>query len=106
MTEADILYGFALLPEGRRRQALEAAVKPIFAEDLAGRVLAFDCDAAESCAAIAAHRRAIGRPTSQFDAHIAATAVSRGASVATRNVADFAETGTVIINPRDYRTLG
>lgn len=47
VTEAEILYGLALLPEGRRRQAREAAVKPIFAEDLAGRVLAFDRDAAE-----------------------------------------------------------
>lgn len=68
VTEAEILYGLALLPEGRRRQALEAAVRPIFAEDLAGRVLAFDSDAAKSYATIAAHRRAIGRPISQFDA--------------------------------------
>ncbi|GEO84673.1 MULTISPECIES: type II toxin-antitoxin system VapC family toxin [Alphaproteobacteria] len=105
VTEAEILYGLALLPEGRRRRALEAAVKPIFTEDLAGRVLAFDRDAAESYAAIAAHRRAIGRPISQFDAQIAAIAVSRGASVATRNVADFAETGAVIINPWDHRTF-
>lgn len=105
VTEAEILYGLALLPEGRRRQALEAAVKPIFAEDLAGRVLAFDPDAAKSYAAIAAHRRAIGRPISQFDAQIAAIAASRGASVATRNVADFAETGVDIVNPWDFRSL-
>ena len=70
-----------------------------FRRGFAGRVLPFDRDAAKSYAAIAAHRRAIGRPISQFDAQIAAIAVSRGASVATRNVADFAETGALIINP-------
>lgn len=105
VTEAEILYGLALLPEGRRRQALEAAVMPIFAEDLAGRVLAFDRDAARSYAAFAAHRRAIGRPISQFGAQIAAIAASRGASVATRNVADLAETGVDIVNPWDFRSL-
>lgn len=105
VTETEILYGLALLPERRRRQALEAAVKPIFAEDLAGRVLAFDPDAAKSYAAIAAHRRAIGRPVSQFDAQIAAIAASRGASIATRNVTDFSETGVDIVNPWDVRSL-
>jgi hypothetical protein len=48
VTEAEILYGLALFPDSRRREALEAAVRPIFAEDLAGRVLAFDRDAAQS----------------------------------------------------------
>jgi predicted nucleic acid-binding protein len=105
VTEAEILYGLALLPDGRRRQALEAAVRPIFSEDLAGRVLAFDREAAASYAVIASRRRAIGRPISQFDAQIAAIAVSRGASIATRNVADFAETGAPVINPWEFRAL-
>lgn len=106
VTEAEILCGLALLPEGRRRQALEMAVKPIFADDLAGRVLTFDRHAAESYAVIVAHRLAIGQPISQFHAQIAAIAVSRGASVATADVTDFAETGAVIINPWDYGALG
>lgn len=105
VTEAEILYGLALLPDGRRHQALEAAVRPIFSDDLAGRVLAFDREAAACYAAIAARRRAIGRPISQFDAQIAAIAVSRGASIATRNVADFAETGATVINPWEFRAL-
>lgn len=105
VTEAEILYGLALLPDGRRRQALEAAVRPIFSEDLAGRVLAFDREAAASYAAIAARRRALGRPISQFDAQIAAIAVSRGASIATRNVADFTETGATVVNPWEFRAF-
>jgi predicted nucleic acid-binding protein len=41
----------------------------------------------------------MGKPISQFDAMIAAIARSRGASVATRNVKDFANCGVDIIDP-------
>ncbi|MFK4260159.1 type II toxin-antitoxin system VapC family toxin [Agrobacterium tumefaciens] len=99
VTEAEILYGLRLLPEGRRRRDLEAAISPIFAEDLSGRVLPFDRDAADLYAIIATRRRSAGRPISQFDAQIAAIALSRGASVATRNVSDFEGVGVSIINP-------
>ena len=99
VTEAEILYGLRLLPEGRRRRDLEAAISPIFDEDLSGRVLPFDRDAADLYATIATRRRSAGRPISQFDAQIAAIALSRGASVATRNVSDFEGAGVSIINP-------
>jgi predicted nucleic acid-binding protein len=99
ITEAEILYGLRLLPHGRRRRDLEAAVLPIFNEDMSGRVLPFDRDAADVYAIIATNRREAGRPISQFDAQIAAITVSRGASVATRNVSDFEGIGLQIINP-------
>jgi hypothetical protein len=62
-----------------------------------------DSEAADACGFIAARRRKIGRPISQFDAQIAAIALSRGATLATRNVADFTDTGVVVINPWDHR---
>jgi predicted nucleic acid-binding protein len=99
ITEAEILYGLRLLPEGRRRRELEAAILPIFREDLAGRVLSFDRDAADIYATIATARRTAGRPISQFDAQIAAITLSCGASLATRNEADFREIGLEVINP-------
>lgn len=99
VTEAEILYGLRLLPDGRRRRDLEAAILPIFAQDLAGRVLPFDRDAADVYGVIATDRRRNGRPISQFDAQIAAIALSRGAALATRNVADFEGVGLSIINP-------
>ena len=37
ITELELLYGIALLPEGRRRQSLELVVDVIFAEDLSYR---------------------------------------------------------------------
>lgn len=99
VTQAEILFGLALLPEGRRRSDLLAATKQMFAEDFAGRVLPFDTVAATAFALIAAGRRQKGRPTSVFDAQIAAIASSRGAALATRNVADFVECGLSIVNP-------
>jgi predicted nucleic acid-binding protein len=90
ITESELLYGIALLPEGRRRQSLASVVDLIFAEDLTGRVLPFDSAAAREFAEIAASRRRAGRPISEADARVAAIARSRGAALATRNVGDFA----------------
>jgi predicted nucleic acid-binding protein len=46
ITQAEILFGLALLPEGRRRSDLLMAAEQMFAEDFAGRVLPFDSMAA------------------------------------------------------------
>jgi toxin FitB len=99
ITEAELFYGIALLPDSKRRRALEAAVSLIFAEDLAGRVLPFDSAAAREYAGIAAARRHAGRPIAEADAQIAAIARSRGAAVATRNGEDFAGCGVTVVSP-------
>lgn len=99
ITQAEILFGLALLPDGRRRSDLLSAAEQMFAEDFAGRVLPFDAAAAEAFAPIAAGRRRMGRPTAAFDAQITAIASSRGAALATRNVADFVDCGLSIIDP-------
>src|SRR5246127_201634 len=93
ITEAELLYGIALLPDGRRRQSLEEVVDSIFAEDLADRGLPFDGAAAHESAHLAASRRRAGRPIAEADARIAAIARSRGAALATRNVGDFVGCG-------------
>ena len=99
--QAEILYGLAVMPTGRRRVALEQVVAEIFEEDFSGRILPFDSLAARSFAEIASLRRKAGRPISEFDAQIAAIARSRDATVATRNVEDFVDCGIKIINPWD-----
>lgn len=103
ITKAEILHGLRLLPDGRRRGDLEAAIRPIFDQDLAGRVLPFDENAADAHAMIAAGRRQRGRPISQFDARIAGIAASRGAAVATRNVADFQDCEVKLVSPWEFR---
>lgn len=78
ISEAVLLYGVASLPNGRRCVALEEATRRMFADDFAGRVLAFDRSAAREFAVIAVARRRRGRPISTFDAQIAAIARDRG----------------------------
>jgi hypothetical protein len=56
VSKAEILYGIAVLPEGRRRLALAAAAEAMFADDFEGRVLPFDEAAAVHYAEIVAAR--------------------------------------------------
>ena len=99
VSEAELRYGIEILPTGARRDRLLAEVEGMLREDFAGRVLPFDSAAAQSYAAIAAARRAAGRPINHADCQIAAMARSRGASVATRDINGFEGSGVDIINP-------
>ncbi|MGA8276940.1 MAG: type II toxin-antitoxin system VapC family toxin [Rhodanobacteraceae bacterium] len=99
ITRGEILYGVRLLPKGRRRDALWHAVQAIFDEDFARRILSFDSHAADAYADIAAARKTAGQAISQLDAMIAATARSRGAALATRNIKDFSACGIELVNP-------
>ena len=99
VTEAEILHGIMLLPAGRRRGRLEAVAEAMFTEDFGGRILPFDSAAARLYAAISVERSHAGRPISQSDAQIAAIARSAGASIATRNVSDYAGCGVDLIDP-------
>ncbi|ACB51493.1 StbB-like plasmid stabilization protein [Crocosphaera subtropica ATCC 51142] len=99
ITQAEILYGIALLPEGKRHDDLQKAAELMFLEEFAGRVLSFDEKAAIAFAEIAFQRRRNGKPISQADAQIAAICRANKATIATRNVADFEDCGIEIINP-------
>lgn len=99
ITQAEIQYGLELLPKGKRRSSLQSAVEAMFAEDFAGRILPFDCEAARVFPQIAFVRRALGRPVTQFDAQNAAIARTRGAAIATRNTPDFDNCGIPVLNP-------
>jgi toxin FitB len=99
ISQAEILYGVALLPAGRRKLTLQEMAEAIFGQAFLGRVLPFDSAAAISFAQIAAMRRRSGRPISEADAQIAAIAHSRGATIATRNVGDFENCGIEVISP-------
>jgi len=99
ITEAEIEFGLALLPEGRRRRTLEAALRPLFDIEFADRILPFDRAAAKVYAALQSDRRRRGRPMDQSDAQIAAITRSHGADIATRNAKDFVGCGIVVIDP-------
>lgn len=97
--EAELRYGVAILPPGRRRDALAAAIEAILREDFEERVLPFDSAAAREYAEIATTRRMAGRPVAPADCQIAAIARSLGMALATRNVRDFEDVDIKVVNP-------
>ncbi|GAA1676114.1 type II toxin-antitoxin system VapC family toxin [Glycomyces endophyticus] len=102
---AELRWGVAQLPAGRKRAALEIAVDKIEIEAFRDRILPFDARAAAHYGRIRQVRRAAGRPMSSTDAMIAAICASRGAALATRNVKDFEGTGVPLLDPwKDQRT--
>jgi len=100
MTVAEVLFGVARLPSGTRRERLTQQLGRLVDEVFADRVLAFDTSAAVAYGRIAAARERAGMPIGAADAVIAATTASAGgASLATRNVGDFAGVGLTVVNP-------
>jgi hypothetical protein len=91
--------GLALLPKGRRRQALEDAFAQLLAEDLEDRVLDFDSAAASEAATLAAERQKSGRPVDLRDTQIAGIALARRATLATRNVRHFRDLRVPVVDP-------
>lgn len=98
ITLAEIRYGIARLPDGRRKQVLLTAAGDTFSafED---QILQVDTAVAEQYAVVAGTRERAGKPIASMDALIAAVCRSRNAALATRNVADFDGTGIEIIDP-------
>ena len=96
--EAEIRYGLARMPAGRRRNELASRVI-IFFSGFANRILAFDGAAAELYGAVRSRRDAVGRTISVADAMIAATARVYGLAIATRNGGDFAVCGIRVVDP-------
>ena len=96
--------GLALLPKGRRRQSLELAFDRLLEEDLENRVLDFDSAAATEAAVLAAARQRAGRTVDMRDTQIAGIALSRRATLATRNVRHFQDLSVTVIDP--WQTAG
>lgn len=99
ISEAELRTGAAILPAGQRRDRLVDAIDAMIAQDFSGRILPFDSPAARRYAAIAAARRAAGKPIMDADCQIAAIALAGAATIATRNVKDFEGCGIDVINP-------
>src|SRR5262245_3795537 len=99
ITVFETRFGLALLPQSRRRRALETAFARGLEDDLDNRVLDFDGAAAVSAAGLAAARQRSGRPADLRDTQIAGIALARHATLATRNVRHFADLKVPVVNP-------
>jgi hypothetical protein len=89
ITYAEILAGIALLPVGKRSEAMAQAARQIFEEDFAGRCLDFGGLAVGRYAMVRAQRQLAGRPIDTADAQIAAIALAAKLKLVTRNTKDF-----------------
>lgn len=76
-----------------------AAADKLFNEDLAGRIFAFESDAARAFSKIAVHRRALARSIRDANAQMAAITQVRRAKLALRNFVDFNDYGIDLVDP-------
>jgi len=98
ITVFELEFGLQRLPAGKRRDALDAAFRALITEDLGGRILDFNTEAALAAGAISAALEASGQPVEIRDVEIAGIARARRAVVATRNVKHF-ENSCRVVNP-------
>jgi toxin FitB len=99
ISQAEILGGLALLPEGKRRRGMLLAAQAIWSEDLKQRVLPFNQDCAAAFARILRRRTDLGRPIHFADAAIAAICASHKVAIVTRDTEDFKGCGIQMENP-------
>ena len=101
VTLAELLFGIAALPNGKRKDLLAEALDclmHLFRE----RVLPFDTDAARKYADLAVTARTAGRGFPVPDGYIAAIAAiaaSQGYQVASRDITPFEAANVDVINP-------
>lgn len=99
VTVFEVEFGLALLPKGRRRSQLEEAFAAMLSEDLDGRVLAFDDEAARRSAGFGAKAQKAGQAVEIRDLQIAGIAADRRAVLATRNTRHFDRFGLRVVDP-------
>ena len=100
---AELLVGIEILPSGRRKDGLAAALAELMAVLFGPRILPFDQQAAIAYAPVVSRARAGGTIISVADGQIAAIAAARGFTIATRDTAPFVAAGLPVINPWDAR---
>ena len=99
VTLAEIRFGIAAVPSGRRRTALDAVFETGIRPRFGNRVLDFDEPATREYAEIRADARARGHAIANADAMIAAIGRVYRYAIATRDVAPFETAGVGVINP-------
>ena len=101
ITVWEILNGIGQLAPGKRREDIADRFRGLLDDQFEDRL--FDWTAADAgiCARIMEDKRRIGEPLDGHlpDAMLAATAIRCEGIIVTRNVSEFRNTGTQIVNP-------
>jgi hypothetical protein len=88
VAKAEIESGIALLPDGKRKAALQRAAQVVI-DEFSSRCLPLDCETTTAYAKLLSQAKIAGRPMSVEDAQIAAIACQNSLKLVTRNVLDF-----------------
>ncbi len=99
VTLAEIRFGIAALPAGRRAADLGQQLEDHVVANFRGRILPFDEPASRTYAQLRARARTDGTGIGDRDALIASIAVVHGYWVATRDTTPFERVGLPVINP-------
>ena len=96
---SELLVGIEILPDGKRKKGLGAALAELLNNLFGERVLLFDKQAATTYASLVSTARNRGHVISVADAQIAAITAVHGFTVATRDTGPFKAVGARIVNP-------
>lgn len=99
VTVAELRFGIAALPLGRRKRRLEDEFEQRILSLFKGRILPFDELATVAYARIRAKAKIDGNAIGIADGFIAAIADHHGFAVATRDISPFEAAGIAVINP-------
>jgi predicted nucleic acid-binding protein len=103
ITLAELRFGIAALPDGKRRDSLHASLEQRILPLFAGRVMPFDEPASHCYATLRAQARASGQAIATDDGYIAAIAATHGFAVATRDTSPFRAAGLTVIDPWTWK---
>ncbi|NCP64101.1 MAG: type II toxin-antitoxin system VapC family toxin [Paraglaciecola sp.] len=99
ITVAELRYGVARLPEGKRRDILQERLETQVIPAFTGRILTFGLPDTQAYADLMSKAQRTGLAIGMADGYIAAIATVNGMTVATRDVAPFKAAGVSVINP-------
>lgn len=96
---AELLIGIAIMPDGKRKSTISAALDSLISRLFDTRILPFDEGAAMAYSQLVSAARAQGKAVSMPDGQIGAVASVHNFTVATRDVAPFQALGVPVIDP-------
>ena len=99
LTLGEIRKGLAWLPQSKRRTHLESWLEVELQARFSGRILPIDAAVADRWGVLAGAAKSRGISLSAIDGLLAATALQHNLTIVSRNVSDFANTQTPILNP-------
>ncbi|MBC5798661.1 MAG: type II toxin-antitoxin system VapC family toxin [Candidatus Eremiobacteraeota bacterium] len=103
VTIGEVQRGIALLADGTKRRRLERWLAADLLSGFRNRILSFDGDVALRWGELRTSAEKAGGTLPILDAIIAATALSYGLAVVTRNEGDFVRSGARVFNPWSAR---